>query len=259
MPSFSRVSIEDYEPLYIMAANLVAKIHYPIKKFYPFLKKIALSGNESAILFRAEIRGNDEYTTPTAIMEKIHFFIKILKKLHTIKEFTDFITDLTPLVQVSADYLNRFNTEFAVEGSGIEKIVYVHKELYQDDNFDSVIYNYDSMNIPIKVCPFNLSDEDRLEAVQEGNNIGKRNVDMIWGSKFSSPGPRYAIHDLIEYDIISYVRSIFKIKRALTNGEFSPEEIENLSKEFHYNNIIINTLRNFSFGNDYDSDSGYDS
>lgn len=259
MPSFYRVTIDDYQPLYIKAANLLAKIHYPIKKFYPFLKKIALSGNESAILFRAEICGNDKYVIPTAIMEKVHYFTKIINNLYTIKEFTDFITELTPLVQVAADYLDRFNTEFAVEGSGIKKIVYVHKELSLDDNYDSLIYKYDTMEMPEKFVAFNLSDNDRLEAIQIGNDIGKKNVDTIWNSKFGSPGPSYAIHDLIEYDVVGYINYAFKIEKALKYGSFSPQDLENLSKEFDYNNIIINTLRNFRFGNDHDSDSGYES
>lgn len=256
MPSFSSVPIEDYQPLYVKAANLLAKIHYPIKKFYPSLKKIALSGNESAILFRAEIRGNDEYTTPTAIMEKIHSFTKIINKLYTVKEFTDFITELTPLVQVAADYLNRFNTEFAVEGSRIKKVVYFHKELSLDDNYESLIYKYDSMKKPEKYVSFNLSDEDRQEAIQKGKDIGKRNVDMIWNPKHGSPGPSFAIYDLINYDIVGYINYAFKIEHALNYGSFTPQDIENLSKELDYNHIIINTLRNISI--DYDSDSGYD-
>ena len=79
MPSFSLIPLENYRPLEIEAINLYIKSWRQLDKFYLILKGLALKGNKEAIDFRAKIRGNENIVDPVSIMEKLHYYKKIIK------------------------------------------------------------------------------------------------------------------------------------------------------------------------------------
>jgi hypothetical protein len=55
--------------------------------------------------------------------------------------------------------------------------------------------------------------------------------------------PSYVADDLLSADLYNIVHRQDKIRRALNNDSLSEEAQINLSREFHYNNVMISRLR----------------
>jgi len=255
MPSFKLIELPNYDSLESKSNELVEKTLTYIFSFYETLKEQALAGNETAILLREHVRNTSE-DGDKSIMRKIHDYQKIIKNLSSIDKFIDLNVELEKLPKLARAYIRRFNSEIAIEGSGIAPIPVKSEEEIatpprrgRTRNEDIVISYYPSgyealdkfrkSSRPIHLRPNDLTAEDNEEAM----NAVKKIFEGIDKFMNSNQAPSYVASDLLSADLYDIVRRQDKVRRALINDSMSEEDQVNLSREFHYNKVMISRLR----------------
>jgi len=265
MPSFTIVETENYEPLQSEAEDILSESCQQIMTFYPILKDLALKGIEKAILLREHVRNQSE-DGDKSIMFKHMYYGKILQNACTIEEFTKLIKKLKKLPKLAREYTRRFNKEIAIDGSDVSPIPVKTEEeaslpvasigfSFAPDGFDA-LYNFEQKPMPINLLPNDLTPEDIAEAETEATTSIQRSFDMV------SDGPDYARSDMKSYDLLCRVNRQEKIRRLLNKPLISVEDQINLSKEFHYNNDMIQWTKSYEppYNESYHSyDDGYSS
>lgn len=250
---FPVVDLYNYHDQEIQAMTLLAKTHRVIKAFYPQLKALAISGNDQAIKLRGEIRGDNHYDIPLTIMQRRGFYHDLLKSqtLNTKAEFDYIIEKLSCLLVDTNYFASRYNTD--IEGVVPINFSFVNSiQLYENDS--QIFSDFCQMAPPKNILPFNLSDEEVRIATDSANSDAAEKVSMVWN------GPVYAKADMLDYLLMGIVKSQLIVHRALNKDGYSEDDIINLSKEYHYNNIRINCINNYCHQDGNLSDeSGYDS
>jgi hypothetical protein len=193
-------------------------------------------------------------------MRKIHDYQKIIKNLSSIDKFIDLNVELEKLPKLARAYIRRFNSEIAIEGSGIAPIPVKSEEEIatpprrgRTRTEDIVISYYPSgyealdkfrkSSRPVHLRPNDLTTEDNEEAMNAVKKIFE-GIDKFMNSRQSNAAPpSYVADDLLSADLYDIVRRQDKVRRALINDSLSEEDQVNLSREFHYNNVIISRLR----------------
>jgi hypothetical protein len=246
MPSFTFVKLENYESLEDEARKLLDECSTEIFKSYDILKDLASKGNEKAILLREHVR-NKADDGSRSLMAKQYICSSFLQKASTIAEFNKLLIKLKKLPKLARDYTRRFNTEIAVEGSGVTPIPVKSEEeiaatsrvvgvSWVDDGYDA-LQNFRSLSAPKNLLPNDLTAEDLSEADAEAKSKLTSGFQMIVGA------PSYAYSDMRSYDILCVVNRQGKLHRALNKPITSEEDQQNLSREFHYNNQMIEVLQ----------------
>jgi hypothetical protein len=238
LPLFNFIELEEH------AIDLMNEAITQYNTFYAILKDLASKGNQKAIDFRLELRGESNQESFLWILT---YYSKKLKALSMTseEEFTKVINNMKKLCVMARAYTRRFNDEFAIEGSNIEKIVVPTEEIaksksrgttfYSPDGFDAY-NNFCHRPIGKNLLPYNLSKNQEIEAIAMAKKSIKNSISCV------EDGPEYAKYDMISYDVYSIVLRQEMIRRALNKDTYSPEEIVNLSTEYHYNEIMISVM-----------------
>jgi hypothetical protein len=245
--SVTSISLFDFHPLDEQITHLVKNTIDECDKFYDILKDLAVNKkNQSAINIKNEINDN----IPTSLCYKIKFAVRKLKSktMNTEEEYKEIIDMITGLPQIARGYIRRFNDEIALEGSGINKIFIKTEEelakpqrrstldmpLYFEPNGFNEYEKFSECTPGKNLKPYNLTIEHEIKAIKYANEIIKNNT--------IEDAPEYATYDMISASVNSIVKRQEQLRRALNKDNYSPDEIDNMSQEFHFNEIIISEL-----------------
>jgi len=258
MPSFKLIELPNYETLETKANDLIKETLTYIFSFYETLKEKALAGNEKAVLLREHVRNTSE-DRGKSIMRKIHDYQKIIDNASSIDEFIELNAKLEELPKLARAYIRRFNSEIAIESSGISPISVKSEEeiatpprrgrtrtediviSYYPSGSDA-LYKFRKSSRPVYLRQNDLTAEDNEEAINAAQEIFKR-IDKFMNSRQSNAAPpSYVADDLLSADLYDIVHRQDKIRRALNNKTMLEDDQINLSKEFHYNNVMISQL-----------------
>jgi hypothetical protein len=267
MPSFTAVKLDDYELLEAKAKKLLNESSSEIFKSYDILKELALKGNEKAILLREHVR-NKADDGSRGLMSKNSIYGYAIQKASTITEFNKLLIKMKNLPKLARDYTRRFNMEIAFDGSGIIPIPVKTEEeiastsrvgfgiVFTEDGFDA-LHNFNLLALPKNLLTNDLTVDDLTQADTDAKATITSGFNMIAGA------PSYAFSDMRSYDILCMVNRQIKLRRVLNKPITSEEDQKNLSREFHYNNKIIEVLQSYNpynvcDSNVYDED-GYSS
>jgi predicted transcriptional regulator len=245
--STTSIILFDFNPLDEQITQIIQKTSKECDKFYDILKDLAVNKkNEIAINIRNEI--NDKI--PTSLCSRTKFAIRKLRSMtmNTEEEYKEIIDMITDLPQIARGYIRRFNDEIALEGSGIKKIfIKTEEELakpprrstldmplcFEPDGFRE--YQKFSERTPgknLKSCKFSKEQLDNI--IKHADEIKKHSI--------IEDAPEYATYDMISSSVYSIVKRQEQLRRALNKDNYSFEEIEKMSEEFCYNEILISKL-----------------
>jgi hypothetical protein len=245
--SVTSLSLFDFDPLDKQILQILKNTQNECDKFYYILKDLEINQkNQTAITIRQDINAN----IPTSLCYKMKYALRKIKSktMNTEEEYKEIIDMITDLPQIARGYIRRFNDEIAVEGSGINKIfIKTEEELAKPQRrstLDIPLYFYpngfDEYQIfserPMgkNLLPYNLSDAQKNSAIKNAKKIIENNK--------IEDAPKYATDDMISATVYDIVQRQEQLRRALNKDIYSSEEVEKMSEEFHYNEILISEL-----------------
>jgi len=238
------VQLEDITHIESVAFEEYSKSIDQIMQFYEILKAEALTGNENAILLRTHIRDTPKNGS-ISIMQVHASIVRVLKRedITTIAEYEKLIEKIKRCQDNGQHYTRRFNKEIATESSGIAKIHIssgpsTPEVKFAPCGFDALGY-FKSKPLAKNLQSIDLTDKEIMCADQKAQETFRNSMSMV------ADGPAYARRDMISYDILCLVQRQELIRRALNKDTYSSEDVLNLSREFHYNNIMIDVINRY--------------
>ena len=238
------VQLEDFTSIEQTAHEEYSKSIDQIMQFYEILKAEALSGNEKAILLRTHIRDAPKNGS-VSIMQVHASIVKVLKRedITTIAEYEKLIEKIKRCQENGRHYTQRFNNEIATETSGIAKIHISSRSStpeirFAPCGFDALGY-FKSKPLAKNLQLIDLTDKEITDAKRVAKKTFKNSMSMV------ADAPAYARRDMLSYDILCLVQRQELIRRALNKDTYSSEDVLNLSREFHYNNKMIDELSQY--------------
>jgi hypothetical protein len=236
MSIFTSVELDDYTLLEEESINYLTDTHQEIMKFYPILKKQVYLGNPDAIKFHNDIRGESEYQIPVTIWQKIHYYnIKLnSESLSTIDEFNEILKDLRELPKLAKSYTNRFNNEIAIKGSQINKILITENLIKKTKNGFDAYYNFYQKHRPKNIKLYIFSEKE-IEIINKDASLINEHI-----ISYDPTGNAYIKSEIVSSILLTVVERQEMIRRALNKDIYSVDQIENLNKEFYYNEHLIN-------------------